>query len=424
MRTIFAHAPTAQEAEPLFEALRRGEAAVWLNHDSRAVGGERDRAEVARAAARFERFAPLLRRLFPDEAWDGRIVSKLTIYDDPPAGLPLVLVKGDNALPMTGSVKARGGVHELLCYVERIAASEGLLAEGDSLERLAEPDVRSVLGLHTVVVASTGNLGFSIGLVGRALGLNAEIHMSSDAREWKKERLRALDAKVVEHDCDYTETVARARVAATGARRSHFIDDERSPDLFFGYAAAAEELRIQLREKGLEPTVDQPLIVYLPCGVGGAPGGILFGLKQLFGAAVIGVFVEPVASACLLAAMALGGSAPVSVYDLGLDNNTLADGLAVPTASAFVLETVGPAIDAAVAVADADMLTWARHAHRHNGLRLEPSAASGFAAMAPFLAAVAADRELDQRVRRGIHVVWATGGALLPDDEFDRILQD
>lgn len=423
MRTIFAPASTAQQAEPLFDALRRGETAVWLNPEVRAVGGEADREAVARAAARFERFAPLLRRLFPDDGWDGRIASALTIYDAPPAGLPMLLVKGDHALPMTGSVKARGGVHELLCYVERIAAIEELMAEGDSVERLLEAEARAVLGLHTVVVASTGNLGFSIGLVARALGLNAEIHMSSDAREWKKERLRALDAKVVEHECDYTETVARARVAATGARRSHFIDDERSPDLFFGYAAAAAELRAQLADKGLEPTIERPLVVYLPCGVGGAPGGILFGLKLLFGEAVIGVFVEPVASACMLAALALGGSAPVSVYDLGLDNNTLADGLAVPTASAFVLETVGPAIDAAIAVPDQAMLTWVRQVWATGRLRLEPSAASGFAAVAPFVDAVAQQRELDQRVRRAIHVVWTTGGALLPDDEFDRIIE-
>ena len=417
-------ATTPETADALLAALKAGGPAVWLNPTpTEPVVTPADLAEIQQAAARFARFEPLLRRLFPDEGWDGRISSALSPYEAPPAPLSALWVKGDHALPMTGSIKARGGVHELLCYVERIARNEALLGPGDPIERLLEPAAQAVLNLHAVSVASTGNLGYSIGLVARAMGLNAEIHMSIDAKAWKKARLRALDAKVIEHECHYTETVARARVASTGGQRVHFIDDEQSRDLFFGYAVAAAELGAQLLARGEAPTPERPLAVYLPCGVGGAPGGVLFGLKAQFGPAVIGVFVEPTASACMLAALALGEGRSVSVYEYGLDNQTIADGLAVPRASSFVLEKVGPAIDAVVAVPDADMVTWMRHAHQVNGLRLEPSAASGLAAIGPLAEAAVPHAALRRRLDKAVHVVWATGGSALPDDEFYPVIE-
>lgn len=419
MGTTSSHVRAAASAEPLFARLRAGETAVWLNPATAELAvSQADLDEIAQAADRFARFEPLLKRLFPGEGWDGRIVSALSTYGSPPAPLQSLWLKGDHALPMTGSIKARGGVHELLCYVEKIARDEALLAPGDPIEALLEPAAQAVLNLHSVAVASTGNLGFSIGLVARAMGLNAEIHMSIDAKEWKKARLRALDAKVIEHECHYTETVARARVASTGGQRVHFIDDEQSRDLFFGYAVAAGEIAAQLAAQGLTPTVARPLVVYLPCGVGGAPGGVLFGLKALFGPAVVGVFVEPTASACMLAALAQGEGRSISIYDIGLDNLTIADGLAVPRASRFVLEKVGPAIDAVVAVPDGHMLDWMRHAHLTNGLRLEPSAASGLAAIAPLAEAAAKVPALAERLDQAVHVVWATGGSALPDAEF------
>ncbi|WP_172272887.1 D-serine ammonia-lyase [Caulobacter sp. RHG1] len=413
------------QAALLFARLRAGASTVWLNPAVSALNvTQSDRDEIQCAAERFARFEPLLRKLFPGQGWDGRIVSGLAPYADPPADMADTWIKCDHALPMTGSIKARGGVHELLCYVEKIARDEALLAPGEPIEALLEPQAQAVLNLHSVAVASTGNLGFSIGLVARALGLNAEIHMSIDAKEWKKERLRALDAKVIEHECHYTETVARARVASTGGQRVHFIDDEQSRDLFFGYAVAAQEVADQLAERDLTPSLERPLVVYLPCGVGGAPGGVLFGLKALFGAAVVGVFVEPTQSASMFAALALGGRETVSIHEIGLDNDTIADGLAVPRVSSFVLEKVGQAIDAVVAVPDADMLIWMRHAHHANGLRLEPSAAAALAAMEPFKAQGLGSPSLAERLPQAVHLVWATGGSALPDEEFYKAIAD
>ncbi len=385
--------------------------------------------EIREAEQRLTRFRPVLAALFPGAGWDGRIRSQLLDYPRE-ASLPPLLVKADHDLPMTGSVKARGGVYELLCRVESLAVANTIVKRGEPLTPLISPAARSLFAKHRIVVASTGNLGFSIGLVARAFGLEAEVHMSHDAKTWKKDRLRRTGANVIEHPCDYTETVARARASAS-ATGSYFIDDESSRLLFVGYTTAAAELAEQLDERGIKISANTPLVVYLPCGVGGAPGGITAGLKTIFGSNVRCVFVEPVASACVLAALAVGEGSPVSVYDIGLDNDTIADGLAVPMASKLVMSSVGASIDAAVAVPDATMLEWVRRAWREAKLRLEPSAAAAFAAVPLFIeadrhAGVPTGSTATPRATlpsTAIHVVWTTGGSQLPDDQFAALLE-
>lgn len=399
-----------------------GQPAAWL----RPSGGQATNKtpispeEIVEAELRLGRFRPVLAALFPDGGWDGRVCSPLIDFPNQ-AGFPPFLVKADHALPMTGSVKARGGVYELLCRIEAIGLMEGVIRPGEDLTALISQAVRALFSRYRIVVASTGNLGFSIGLTARAFGVGAEIHMSHDAKSWKKDRLRLIGAKVVEHPCDYTETVACARAAAreTG---SYFIDDESSRLLFVGYATAAAELAEQLARRQIEIGAATPLVVYLPCGVGGAPGGITAGLKTIYGNNVICVFVEPVASACVFAALAAGNGSPISVYDIGLNNETIADGLAVPVASGLVMDSIGASIDAVVAVTDAAMLDWVRRSWAEAGLRLEPSAASGFAAMSVFLEAT---RAADVAPPAGaVHVVWTTGGSLLPEDQFRALLHD
>jgi D-serine dehydratase len=403
------------------ERLREGLPGVWLRPPAAPTANQTPitPAEIREAERRLGRFRPVLAQLFPATSWDGRIRSPLLDYPRQADDFPALLVKADHALPMTGSVKARGGVYELLCRVEALAVMEGIVEDGEPLAPLLRTTARSLFSQHRIVVASTGNLGFSIGLVARAFGLEAEVHMSHDAKTWKKERLRRTGAHVIEHPCDYTETVARARASAN-ATGSYFIDDESSRLLFVGYTTAAAELAEQLTERGVKIGANTPLVVYLPCGVGGAPGGITAGLKTIYGDDVRCVFVEPVASACVLAALAAGNGSPVSVYDVGLDNDTIADGLAVPVASELVMRSVGASIDAAAAVTDASMLDWVRRAWKESGLRLEPSAASGFAAVPLFLEAA---RNAGAALPSGaIHVVWTTGGSQLPDDQFEALL--
>jgi D-serine dehydratase len=62
------------------------------------------------------------------------------------------------------------------------------------------------------------------------------------------------------------------------------------------------------------------------------------------------------------------------------------------------------------------MLEWVRRLWADNGMRLEPSAAAAFEACA--MAAGAARSE-----QVATHLIWTTGGALLPEDVFASLLQ-
>ena len=396
---------------------------VWRNPAWRPAAQVLDQLEFTHVdieAARqlWQRAAPLLQRLFPElAAAAGRIDSPLlTLGPDTRTqlGLPAyarALVKADHALPVTGCIKARGGVYEVLWFALDLARRLG--HDGRDCAELAEPAWRARFSGHKVLVGSTGNLGFSVGVAARALGFEAEVHMSADAKAWKKDRLRALGVRVVEHEGDYTTAVAAARAVAAATPGSHFVDDEASRHLFMGYATAAADLATQFGALGIAVGADHPLNVYLPCGVGGAPGGVTLGLKHLWGDAVRCVFVEPVQSPSMLVRLAAGPGRALSVYDVGLDNHTVADGLACAAASELAARTVGSLIDAVVTVTDQEMLAWMRMAWTREGLRLEPSAAAAFAGCARLLA----DASVAQPPA-ATHVLWTTGGALLPEAVF------
>lgn len=425
----------------ILDALRRARPTLWTG---RHAGREAEPAsigldDVRSARARFERFAPLLARLFPElAACAGAIESELLEASRMQQRLGFasdrgaLLVKADHALPVAGSVKARGGIHEVLEFAETCAQRHGLLADGD-YQALATPAARAVLSRYEVAVGSTGNLGLAIGVMASALGLRAIVHMSADAKAWKKERLRRRGVAVIEHAGDYAEAVASGRREAAANPNAHFVDDEHSPSLFLGYAAAAQHFALQLEERGRAVDAEHPLFVYLPCGVGGAPGGIATGLHQVYGPNVHCFFAEPVQSPCFLLQMLVDSGqltelgAHPSIYDIGLNNQTEADGLAVPSASNLAAGIVKNFLGGVYTVEDETLFRRLHDVHQTEGIRIEPSAAAAFAGPQQLLGSRAGQdylrrQNLLSHLGASTHVAWTTGGLCVPEDEYARFL--
>ncbi len=197
------------------------------------------------------------------------------------------------------------------------------------------------------------------------------------------------------------------------------MDDENSRDLFLGYAVAAGRLKTQL--SGMDICVDEehPLFVYLPCGVGGAPGGITFGLKQIFGENVHCFFVEPVQAPGMLLGMATGRHSQVSVQDFGLSGRTHADGLAVGRASRFVGKLMEPLLSGEFTVADKKLYEYLRLLWGSEHIFAEPSGCAGFAGPERFFSEAAgylSKQRMTEKMKGAAHIVWATGGQKVPED--------
>ena len=421
---------TLCQREPLFQEIAACQEVFWANAACSAAKETTSyfpiaQEEIEDAAQRLERFAPYIAETFPETSAQGGIIE--SPLQEAPAmaqwlaqqGMPLqgrLLVKLDSELPIAGSVKARGGIYEILHLAEDLAFSHGLLQPGDDYRLLGQRPCRDLFRQYTVQVGSTGNLGLSIGVSSAALGFQVVVHMSADAQAWKKDLLRQKGVRVVEYESDYSAAVAKGRALAAQDPQSYFVDDENSRRLFLGYSVAAKRLAVQLADLSIPVDEAHPLCVYLPCGIGGAPGGIAYGLKLLYGSAVHCFFVEPTHAPAMLVGMASGLHDAIAVTDLGIDGKTKADGLAVGRPSSFVGRLLFPLVDGICTVEDAKLLFFLRGLWQSQGIFVEPSAAAAFQGpVALFTAKGSLLREkLALPWQNATHIAWATGGSLVP----------
>lgn len=418
---------------PLLEEMAEFKEVFWENPDLDSLenGTDLTETDVADAAKRLERFAPYIEAVFPESrATNGKIESPLVnipnmkkamekAYSQDIKG-PLFL-KCDSHLPISGSVKARGGIYEVLKHAEELALEHGLLKETDDYSIFNSDRFRSFFSKYSLAVGSTGNLGLSIGIMGATLGFKVTVHMSADAKVWKKDRLRNLGVKVVEYQSDYSQAVEEGRRQAEADPFCYFIDDENSKALFLGYAVAGERLRAQLSEMKIAVDQAHPLFVYLPCGVGGAPGGITFGLKKAFGEHVHCFFAEPTHSPSFLIGQLTGLQDQASVFDFGLDNRTEADGLAVGRPSRFVGKAIQHLLSGCYTISDQRLYSFLRTLADTESLLLEPSALAGFYGPVQLQRTSAgqgylARHGLFDKMETANHIVWATGGSMVPKE--------
>ena len=424
-------------ADPALRAVADAEETAWINPRllpfdmvdglSQLVVSD---ADIADAAARLQRFAPFIRRAFPEtEETNGLIESPLRsipqmrqrLAAEYHAVIPgRLLLKMDSHLAIAGSVKARGGIYEVLKHAEDLAIGAGLLTIDDDYGKLA--DMRDFFARYTMQVGSTGNLGMSIGIMSAAIGFRVRVHMSADAKAWKKNLLRSHGVEVIEYADDYSRAVAEGRRASDADPMSHFVDDEKSVDLFLGYAVAAERLAAQLSDLDITVDSEHPLIVYIPAGVGGAPGGVSYGLRRLYHDNVHCFFVEPAQCPSVLLGIATQRYEQVSVHDIGIAGKTDADGLACASPSSLVTRIMTNHMAGVFTVSEAHLYDYLRDLNASEGIRIEPSSCASFAGSLGLLrfpdarAYCAMHGLTPERLGNATQIAWATGGRLVPEE--------
>jgi D-serine dehydratase len=153
IQTLIATFPQLQALIDLQETTWFNPATTSLEQGLPYVG--LTQADVEDAHARLSRFAPYLAKAFPETAASGGIIeSELVAIPSMQKRLEKVygqrisgemLLKKDSHLPVSGSIKARGGIYEVLAHAEKLALEAGLLSIDDDYSVLLSLNSNSSL---------------------------------------------------------------------------------------------------------------------------------------------------------------------------------------------------------------------------------------------------------------------------------------
>jgi D-serine dehydratase len=432
-----------EQEYPLLKDLIDTKEVFWVNPDCTDFNNAIKKIDltgndVLDAENRLLRFASYIRKVFPETSEKNGLIESPVVkvpemkkhleklYNQKISGE--LILKCDSHLAISGSIKARGGIYEVLKHAEDLALESGRLKLDDDYSILDSEEFKKFFSQYSVAVGSTGNLGLSIGIMSAKLGFKVTVHMSADAKEWKKNLLRSKGVIVVEYASDYSKAVEEGRKQADKDPKCYFVDDENSVNLFLGYAVAASRLKKQLDELSIKVDDEHPLFVYLPCGVGGGPGGVAFGLKLLFKDNVHCFFAEPTHAPCMLIGCMTGQHDRVCVQDFGIDNITAADGLAVGRASGFVGKTLENLLSGNYTVSDEQLYILLAAMADTENIYLEPSALAGVPGAAKLFITEEGkkyikDHNLENKMSNALHIAWATGGSMVPKEEMQKYYQ-
>ena len=153
----------------------------------------------------------------------------------------------------------------------------------------------------------------------------------------------------------------------------------------------------------------------------GGPGGVAFGLKLLYKDNVHCFFAEPTHSPCMLLGLMTGLHDKIAVQDIGIDNVTDADGLAVGRPSGFVGKTIEPFLSGNYTVSDEELYRLLKELADTENIYLEPSALAGMIGPVKVCTedGYLQKQQLTEKMKKGTHIVWGTGGSMVPEDVMD-----
>ena len=418
------------------ELLKKEEEILWLNPNMKEAKqaiaeSVYTKADIEEVEARFQRFAPFIQKVFPEtKKQAGILESPITLLDEMTQWLEKeyetdlagkLYIKRDDLLAISGTVKSRGAIYEVLKHAENLALEKKLLkSTEENYEVFASEEFFSFFSNYHLAVGTTGNLGISVGAMGRAFGFQVTVHMSEEAKTWKKEFLRERGVTVVEYKTNFTEAVKAGREASNRDPKSYFVDDEHSVDLFLGYTVGGYRMKKQLADQGIKVDEDHPLFVYLPCGIGGSPSGITFGLKHAFGDHVHCFFAEPTKMPSMIAGLESQKFDEISAEDLSLGGLTVADGLAVPRTSALVARLMNNYFSGGYTLSDESFQSILTNLYEKENIFLEPAAVAGLAGPFKLLNSKEGQEyiekhQLQNKLKNAYHIAWGTGGSMVPE---------
>ncbi|MGW2419606.1 threo-3-hydroxy-L-aspartate ammonia-lyase [Streptomyces sp. NPDC001709] len=215
-----------------------------------------------------------------------------------------------------------------------------------------------------IAAYSSGNHAQAIALAARELGTSAVILMPEDAPRTKREATAGYGAEIVTYD-RYTEDRTALGTALAKDRGLVLIPPYDHPHVIAGQGTATLEL---LDETG---PLDALLV---PVGGGGLIAGSATAAKALHpGIRVVGV--EPEEGDDTKRSLDSGARVTLPVP------RTIADGQALPTPGEITFEINRHLVDAIALVSDAEIVTAMRFAFERLKIVLEPSGATGLAAL-------------------------------------------
>lgn len=425
--------------------IKNEEEIMWINpakqtFDVAKRKGRFSLEDIEDVENRYHRFASYFEVAFPEtKQYKGLLESEMTKLNNMHEWLEnqynMTLpgdfyIKRDDLLPISGTIKSRGAIYEVLKYAETLALEHGMLNNiYDNYEVFASEEFRIFFSEYNLTVGTTGNLGISVGAMGRALGFEVTVHVSADAKQWKKDYLRSRGVEVVEHATNFSKAVELGRAASEADPKSYFVDDEHSKELFLGYTAGGLRMKRQLEEDNIKVDEDHPLFVYLPCGIGGSPSGITFGLKHAFGDNVHCIFAEPTRMPSMVIGLSTELYDDISVEDIGLGGLTVADGLAVPRTSALVARVMKNHFSGSYTVKDDTFKALLTNLYEQEEIFLEPAAVAGLPGPFKLIGskegqAYLKEHNLLEKLENATHIAWGTGGSMVPEADVEAFVSE
>lgn len=158
--------------EHLVEKLSNKEYVFWVNPNLQNKFTEANGIPLEQlklAESRWDRFAQYFKLVYPETRFTNGIIESEIVEIDEMKNLiegrrgihipGRLFLKCDHALPISGSIKARGGVYEVMKFAEKLAFEHGLLEEGESYEKLASNEAKKLFSTYKIIVGSTGKIG-------------------------------------------------------------------------------------------------------------------------------------------------------------------------------------------------------------------------------------------------------------------------